>query len=99
MLNAHIWDDGSGASLSGELVFSDHEKFRTLLTSLPSAAVPTVKLNLEDLTFIDSAGLGMLLLFREEAKKHGKEVALCNAANQVKRMIDISRFDALFRVE
>lgn len=99
MLSAHIWDNGSGASLSGELVFSDHEKFRTLLTALPAAGVQTVRLDLEELTFIDSAGLGMLLLFREEAKKHGKEVALCNAARQVKRMIDISRFDTLFRVE
>lgn len=99
MLDARLSADGTSAALAGELVFSDHKIFRDLQQKMTGSPARALRLDLTGLTFIDSAGLGMLLLLREEAGKSGQSVVLANAGSQVKRMFAISKFDTIFTVE
>jgi HptB-dependent secretion and biofilm anti anti-sigma factor len=48
---------------------------------------------------VDSAGLGMLLLARDEAKKNNRELILKGPCGQVKRMFGVTKFDTLFSIE
>ena len=49
--------------------------------------------------FIDSAGLGMLLLARDEGKRKNLDVCLRRPRGQVKRMLEVARFDTMFTIE
>lgn len=85
--------------LSGELVFTDYREFRSLWGRLLNAKPgQAVTIDLSDLQFIDSAGLGMLLIVRDEAARADLSLLLKNPQGQVKRIFSISRFDTLFSI-
>jgi HptB-dependent secretion and biofilm anti anti-sigma factor len=99
MFDVNLSENDSVATLSGQLTFSDHGTFRDMARHLVASPSGRLVIELGGLDFIDSAGLGMLLLLREEASAAQRAVALRNAKGQVNRMFAVSRFDTLFVVE
>ncbi len=85
-------------AMSGKFTFSDHEKFRQILQEIASADVATVIFDFNNITFIDSAGLGMLLMAKEEADKKKLPVKLKNTRT-INKILTVSRFDNLFEIE
>ena len=92
-------NNSSLVSMSGEFTFTDHAQFKTLVTRLFETKDAPVVIDLSKLEFIDSAGLGMLLLARDEAKKTNRALILRGPSGQVKRMFGVTKFDTLFDVE
>ncbi len=92
-------DDGSRVSMSGEFTFIDHAAFKAIATRLFEKQDTPVVIDLARLEFIDSAGLGMLLIVRDEAEKAGRSLVLRGPSGQVKRMFDVTKFNTLFTVE
>ncbi|HUA51389.1 MAG TPA: STAS domain-containing protein [Candidatus Sulfotelmatobacter sp.] len=99
MFNTSLSDGNALAALSGQLTFTDHGAFRDMARHLVASKAGRLTIDFGGVEFIDSAGLGMLLLLREEAGATGRPVVLRNAQGQVKRMFAVSRFDTLFVVE
>ncbi|CCE03326.1 STAS domain-containing protein [Bradyrhizobium sp. STM 3809] len=93
-------DRGAGQiSMSGEFTFTDHGPFKQMVAELFATTGRSVILDLSKLDFIDSAGLGMLLLARDEAKKNDRELILRRPSGQVKRMFGVTKFSTLFTIE
>jgi anti-anti-sigma factor len=92
---------GSDANVafSGDLTFADHVMFREVADRLAATHDKIVVIDLAALDFIDSAGLGMLLIAREEAIKKSRTMVLRGAKGQVNRMLGLTKFDTLFSVE
>jgi anti-anti-sigma factor len=84
--------------LKGRLTFLDHNRFQHI-TSLLDDDVKLCILDLTDLDFIDSAGLGMLLLMRDKAFEKSANIVLKGSSGQVKKMIELGQFDTLFLME
>jgi anti-anti-sigma factor len=84
---------------SGDLTFNDHIAFREIADRLAAASDTTLVIELSELDFIDSAGLGMLLIAREESRKANRALVLRGAKGQVKRMFGLTKFETLFTVE
>ncbi len=89
----------TSVSLSGELTFTDHAAFLELSARLFGTTAKSVVIDLSKLEFIDSAGLGMLLIARDEAKNKSRDLVLRGPLGQVKRMFQVTKFDSLFTVE
>lgn len=49
--------------------------------------------NLADVRFIDSAGLGALVSIRERAQQFGAEVTLANVSDAAQRVLDVTGVD------
>jgi anti-anti-sigma factor len=92
---------GSDATvaLSGDLTFADHVMFREIADRLGASTDKIIVIELGGLDFIDSAGLGMLLIAREEARKKNRTLVLRGAKGQVSRMFGLTKFETLFSVE
>jgi anti-anti-sigma factor len=86
-------------SMTGEFTFADHPAFQGILKQLNDGRGRPVVFDMTGLDFIDSAGLGMLILARDEAKKLGSAIRLRGPQGQVKRIFAVTKFDALFAVE
>jgi HptB-dependent secretion and biofilm anti anti-sigma factor len=94
------YDSGSGCvSMTGEFTFADHPVFQDILTQINDGRGRSIVLDVSGLAFIDSAGLGMLILAREEARKQGSTIRLRGPRGQVKRIFAVTKFDTLFAVE
>lgn len=85
--------------LSGQLTFADHQKFRRIIDEIKGNNLESLRLDFSKVDFIDSAGLGMLLLLRDECQNRHIALALNNAHGQVQKVFTISKFDQLFKLE
>ena len=95
-------NDAAGStvlSVSGEMTVSDRDIFGGLLPSLCRPGNRSVVVDMKDLEYMDSAGLGMLLTLREEATKQGAVVSIRHPEGEVREMLDLARFDTLFAIE
>ena len=93
-----IHDQVCTVTLHGKFTFSDHQTFKQFIGMLPEGSFRQFALSMENLVFVDSAALGILLLLRDECERAGVTLVLKNPVGQVKKMFEISRFYDLFTV-
>lgn len=85
--------------LKGRLTYTDYNNFRQVSDVLGNVEGQYCSMDLSELEFIDSAGLGMLLLVRDKIVEKKGTVALKDAHGQVKKMLELGKFDDLFLIE
>lgn len=93
-----ITDDIFEAKLSEKITFSDLDGFREMVKRMMESSSNSKIVNLSDVEFIDSAGLGMLLLARDEISKTSSQLTLKAPQGQVLRMFNVARFDQMFDI-
>jgi anti-anti-sigma factor len=89
----------ANVAMSGDFTFADHARFLEVMNRLFGTQGVPVAIDLSKVDFIDSAGLGMLLIARDEAKKASQQLTLRSPQGQVKRMFAVSKFETLFTIE
>ncbi len=92
-----IRDTGSAreVTLRGRLTFDGNEHFRAIVDRLSEQPHRPVNVDVSQLDFIDSAGLGMLLLLKEAIEGH---ITLQAPQGQVKRLLAASHFNTLMPI-
>jgi anti-anti-sigma factor len=88
--------DGKHIALSGQLTFADNQKFRKIVELASDSSVRSLEFDVSAMDFIDSAGLGMFLLLRDECLKRNISISIHSAQGQVEKIFTISKFDQLF---
>ena len=83
-------------AMSGQFTFNFNQKFKQLLPLLDTLQARAITVNLRGVEFIDSSGLGMLLLLRDECVKRELSITLQQAQGQVEKILTISKFDQIF---
>jgi anti-anti-sigma factor len=77
-------------AVSGEVDVAAVETLRTEARACLSSDATLLELDLSGVTFIDSTGLGTLVLLRNEAVLAGKQVTLTHAPPAVVRLLEIT---------
>lgn len=85
--------------LSGRMEFTDHDRLVEIVTELNELRASRVVLDLSQLEFIDSAGLGMLLILQEEAESGNTKLIVRGAAGDVRRSIELARLSEIITFE
>lgn len=85
--------------LHGDLTFADHEQFRTILFALAdSPESKNIVINVKGVNFIDSAGIGMLIIAHDESKDRHQQLTIRGARDQVKAALDIADLKSLIKL-
>ena len=87
------------AEISDKLTSSDLSNFRGLLSEIRQSSRKVVVLDLRNLDWIDSAGLGMLILAKELAEKEELDLVLRSPKGHVKSLLELGRFEKIFNIE
>lgn len=90
---------GIEIAVSGKLTARDNDSFRRLVSDIANASGHLCLLDLKELDFIDSAGLGMFLLAQDTARARGMRTAIRGAKPQVRRLLEVACFHTLFTLE
>jgi anti-sigma B factor antagonist len=77
-------------ALHGELDLVGAPLLQSEIESDAVAAAPLIVLDLEDLQFIDSSGLRVILAAHERARGRGQAFALTRGSHQVQRLLSIA---------
>lgn len=85
-------------AVSGRFVFAMHSEFRKAAQSaLTQPGLNEIEIDLTRTDYLDSAGLGMLLLLHERAKKSGKQpIRIVGSSGRVRGVLDMCNFNQLF---
>lgn len=98
-IQSYAEDDGPKhiIKIQGRFNFSMHLEFRDAYCNVTDSGKIFV-LDFSDVSYLDSAALGMILLLREHAQKNAGSVEICRVNDDVKRVLVIANFDSLFPV-
>jgi anti-sigma B factor antagonist len=84
--------------LSGAILFGDESaSLRTLVKGLLNQSTQIV-LDLGDVTYIDSGGLGTLVALYASARKIGGDIRLARVGRRAKEVLTITKLVTLFEV-
>jgi HptB-dependent secretion and biofilm anti anti-sigma factor len=83
--------------LQGRFDVSSHRAFRDSYASgLGAQDVHEFEIDLNNVEYLDSSALGMLLMLREKAQASNQSVTLANCSGTVKQILDVANFARLF---
>ena len=84
--------------ISGDLTADQVDAFRRSCQDRFDAGIQHVVLDMEHMTFIDSAGLEALLWILDAAAEHGGQLRLIRPGAIVDKILQISRLDRRFNI-
>jgi anti-anti-sigma factor len=85
-------------SLSGKFLWGARKAFPEALQEAKKKTPKKIVLNMEGLTFIDSAGLGLLAIGFEQAKLVHVALCLVNPVGAVRQIIDLAQLPRIIPV-
>lgn len=84
-------------ALSGNFTFEAHRDFKeATANALAHEGIASIEINFDQVDYLDSAALGMLLLLNERAG--GRKIALVNCRGTVKAVLDVASFGKIFQI-
>lgn len=100
-MNFTVRDDGGvrNIALMGQLTFAATENFREVIAGLERDKVKACALDLGGLDFIDSAGLGLLVLAHAGATHARIDFKITHPKGQVREMIEVAEFHTVIPCE
>lgn len=85
--------------LSGELI--DRNQATGLISEIEADIAKEQSLfllNLEELKYVNSSGLNVLINILTKARKAGGDLAICNVSPKVAQLMKITKLDSIFNV-
>lgn len=82
-------------TLSGRFTYDEHEAFHNALTEMQRHEPRSVTVHLSGVEFMDSAGLGMLLLLRDRMPQT-TGISLSNTQESVRKILQLTKLDSIF---
>ena len=98
-MTQHEVDGVTVVALHGRIVLGEESSvLREIVKRLLAEGKKNTVLNMENITFIDSAGLGMLVTSHHTAKKEGASMRLCHLSTTFKALLKITKQLTVFEV-
>jgi len=92
-------DGVSIVELEGRIVLGEESgALRETVKNLMVAGKKNIVLDMSNVTYIDSAGLGMLVAAHVSAKNQGASIRLCALGNKFREVLQITRLLTIFDV-
>lgn len=91
--------DRSIVRFEGDLDIVTSEEMKRQLAALVESGSPTVTIDLRDVGFVDSSGLGALVAVHHFAAAKGSRLVVCQVPPHVQNLLVLTRLDNLLTVE
>jgi anti-sigma B factor antagonist len=92
-------DDIWKISIVGEMDINSYLIVKEKLDEVLEDEIIDIELNCENLSYIDSTGIGVLIGVLKRMKKNEKQISIINAKNNIKRLFNITGLDKIFVVK
>lgn len=84
--------------LSGILDSTKASQFRTDINNIVKAGTDYVLIDLKEVTFVDSSGLGALVSALKTVRSASGKLCICSINEQVRMLFELTSMDRVFRV-
>jgi anti-sigma B factor antagonist len=83
---------------SGILDSTKAEDFRQSVEALLQNGAGIILIDLKDITFIDSSGLGTLVVLLKKVRSLDRTLCICSINDQVRMLFELTSMDRVFEV-
>jgi anti-anti-sigma factor len=83
---------------TGILDSTKTNQFRTEISDLVNSGAKTILVDLKDVTFVDSSGLGALVIGLKTVRSSGGRFYVCSINEQVRILFELTSMDQVFEV-
>lgn len=83
---------------TGILDSTKAEEFRGSVEALLEEGAEVILVDLKDITFIDSSGLGTLVVMLKKARSLNRSFCICSVNDQVRMLFELTSMDRVFEV-
>ncbi|MGF1571016.1 MAG: STAS domain-containing protein [Nodosilinea sp.] len=83
---------------TGILDSTKAEEFRQTVDQLLANGAEVILIDLKDITFIDSSGLGTLVVLLKKVKSLNRKLCICSINDQVRMLFELTSMDRVFEV-
>ncbi len=90
--------DSADLRLSGKLTFLNGSEFHNQLNEILSRKIKSISIHLDDLTFMDSAGLGMLMITHKECNQRDITLTIYHPIGDVKILLQMTKSYERFNI-
>ena len=98
MTNREV-DGASVVALDGRIVMgAEGNALRQELQKLVAEGKKNIVLNMSNIEYVDSAGLGTLVAAHLSAKSQGASLKLCHLGSKLQEVLQITRLSTVFQV-
>lgn len=94
-LSENYWE----VKLKGELDVSNSEKLKEHLNNIYLQKSANIKLNFEQLDYIDSTGLGVIIGMLKKLKLDNNEIYIIRPKKNVEKILHITGLNKIFNME
>lgn len=98
MKNLQIEKKEGAVYLTGEVDVGNCSLFKEELNGIIEESDGMFKLDFSNLSYIDSAGLGILVGIYKRLTEKSRELTVINANDYIKKLFRITKLDTLFKV-
>ena len=91
-------EDRALVDLVGRLIYDNIVPTQEGLDELVASGLSEVILNMDELSFLDSSALGMLLRFNSAAKSAGTKITMLSPNDQIRAVFSCTRLDQIFTI-
>ena len=92
-------DDIWKISIVGEMDINSYLIVKEKLDEVLKDKMADIELNCENLSYIDSTGIGVLIGILKKMKKNEKQISIINAKSNIKRLFNITGLDKIFVIK
>ena len=85
-------------SLRGELDVESSQEMKSEVRKLISSEAPNVVIDLTNVNYVDSSGLGTLIALQKDARFNGGSLSIVGASQQIRRVMKMTNLDKLFEL-
>ena len=83
---------------SGILDGTKASQFRQEISDLVEAGADVVLIDFQDVTFMDSSGLGALVLALKTVRAAGSQLVVCSINEQIRILFELTSMDRVFEI-
>jgi anti-anti-sigma factor len=83
---------------SGILDGTQASQFRQQIAEAVQNGATAIAVDFKDVTFMDSSGLGALVLSLKTARSAGAQLYLCSINDQIKMLFELTNMDRVFEI-
>lgn len=83
---------------AGILDSTKAEEFRASVEAMIEEGAEIILVDLKDITFIDSSGLGTLVVLLKKARSLDRSFCICSINDQVRMLFELTSMDRVFEI-
>ncbi len=98
-VSVHEGDETITVKVTGQITHERSAELREKILGLADSPAKNVILDIAEMPYIDTSGLGVLVGARTHLKKRGVDFRIINAQEKVKKVFHLTRLAKLFGVD